>query len=482
MMILFFQNLSSFICDSAVCFAHLLLTVIWGIALRVRHHLNTSPRRKSYFVSQDPMICRQIVAGSFQHQQGRNIISPNESRAIPNHPHKIAFGIDNAFTRKTSSEVSLFVNSARAKLNLPDEDWLAISHFAIVTTTNWSTTKKYSNLTHDRDQKHDRLRGDFDSYINIAAMVQILTLRVVLLVMFDKPDQDQIRDISILTLAKSINRIWIAQKGTGNEQVPKFEDDTPLQEALFDIFGMRNIEPGENPLNLILPSFETMWRIVLRVVLKIGFVRRTEHPEWAKLLVSFAIEPTKRQFEQDNQSASASSRPSSRERVTRSSADTNTRAAPSAKHLVLESLRLYVPTRRVHRAYQWSKNLGPHAIISADIEGCHLRHDIWGDDANVFNPNRWFKLTKGQKDAFMPFGCVPFECPAKPNFGPRMIGLLAGTVLAVFGESSIDVGWSLVCEDKSVLEHLKSGNGLSLNRTAYGDLYLARAQAGHSKL
>lgn len=82
----------------------------------------------------------------------------------------------------------------------------------------------------------------------------------------------------------------------------------------------------------------------------------------------------------------------------------------------------------------------------------------------------------------MPFGYVPFECPAKPTFGPRMIGLLAGTVLAVFGESSIDVGWSLVCEDKSVLEHLRSGNGLSLNRTAYGDLCLARTQAGHSKL
>ncbi|CAG8427144.1 unnamed protein product [Penicillium salamii] len=437
MMILFFQNLSSFICDNN----------------------------------------RWV----FQHQQGRNIISPNESRAIPNHPHKIAFGIDNAFTRRTSSEVSLFVNPARAKLNLSDEDWLAISHFATVTTTNWSM-KQCPNLTHDRDQKHDRLRGNFDSYIHIAAMVQILTLRVVLLVMFDKTDQDQIRDISILTLAQSINRIWIAQKGTSNEQVPRFEDDTPLQEALFDIFGMRNIEPGENPLNLILPSFETMWRIVLRAVLEIGFVRRTEHPEWAKFLVSFAMEPTKRQFERENQFASASSRSSSRERVTRSSADTHIRDAPSAKHLVLESLRLYVPTRRVHRAYQWSENLGPHAIISADIEGCHLRRDIWGDDANVFNPSRWLKLTQVQKEAFMPFGCVPFECPAKPTFGPRMIGLLAGTVLAVFGEPSIDVGWSLFCEDESVLEHLKSGNGLSLNRTAYGDLYLARAQAGHSKL
>lgn len=72
----------------------------------------------------------------------------------------------------------------------------------------------------------------------------------------------------------------------------------------------------------------------------------------------------------------------------------------------------------------------------------------------------------------MPFGSVPFECPAKPTFGPRMIGLLAGAVLVAFDNRSSSTCWKLECGDGDVLEHLKSRERLSLERTAYENLYL----------
>ncbi|CAG8286927.1 unnamed protein product [Penicillium olsonii] len=475
MMLLMFQNLSWAIYDSAVYIAHFLLAITCEIVPKSWVTIDTS-RRRSQFMSQDPSICRQIIAGVIQHHQCQNIIPPNASRAIVNQPLKVAFGIDNAFTRSDDSEVSSFVTAARAKMNLSADGWFAVSRFARATTRNWSV-KQCPLVTHSTSQ----LQGAMGSHINIASMAQILTLRVVLRVMFDKTDQDKICDMSILTLAQSINRAWIAQKGAQENQILRFEDDVPMQEALFDIFGTRNIMPGNNPLNIILPSFETMWRIVLRTVLEIGFVGSAEHPEWESSVVAFAMEPTKRQFELD-QNPRLSSRSSSHGQNISSSPHDSMRETFSAKHLVFESLRLYVPTRRVHRAYQWSENAGSHETLSADIEGCHLRRDIWGDDAKEFNPSRWLNLTHIQKEAFMPFGCVPFECPAKPTFGPRMIGLLAGAILEAFGELSTDVGWRLVCDDKGVPEHLRSGQGLSLDRTAYGDLFLARAPGRHSMM
>lgn len=74
----------------------------------------------------------------------------------------------------------------------------------------------------------------------------------------------------------------------------------------------------------------------------------------------------------------------------------------------------------------------------------------------------------------MPFGCPPFECPAKPTFGPRMIGVLVGALLTALEDEQAK-SWTLDCEDASVLEHLTSGKKLCPHRNAYTDLYLVRS-------
>lgn len=144
----------------------------------------------------------------------------------------------------------------------------------------------------------------------------------------------------------------------------------------------------------------------------------------------------------------------------------------SAESLVYKALRLYPPTRRVHRAFKWTET-GEHVTMSADIESCHTASNILGPDAATFNPARWSKLTKEQKDAFMPFGSSAFVCPAKPVFGPRMIALIVGTLL-----SELHGDWKLHSNDNKVMKEFETGKRLRLDREAYDDVFIVGGRHG----
>jgi hypothetical protein len=363
----------------------------------------------------------------------------------------------------------MFVEKVKPLINLSVEQWHSVSKFARATTDHWiqqgspGLDHSPSNSCH----KEQKTSHNVDrNRINIASLAQILSIKVVLWQIFDQKTQHQTCDESLLSLAQSINRVWISSKSKSTD-IPKFEDDILLKTSLANIFGKHDL-PEDNALNLILPSFETMWRVVLRAFLELKFGTGKEIPLWRQTMISFASKPTKRQFD------TVSGCPShSRLESGDSTGGTCDQSSPSANSIVRESLRLYVPTRHVHRAYQ-SDLRASYEIHSADIEGCHLRSDIWGSDAERFNPNRWSTLTPAQGDAFMPFGCPPFECPAKPTFGPRMIGVLVGCLLGAL-EDDRSESWILDCEDRRVLERISSGKRLCPHRNAYADLYLVRS-------
>ncbi|KAJ5943046.1 hypothetical protein N7516_003214 [Penicillium verrucosum] len=429
-------------------------------------------RQKIKYTSNDPALCRQIIAGTLKQQDQPNTLSPHQSKAIANRHLPIAFQIDNAFTRTDSVHASMFVEKVKPLINLSAKQWQSVSEFARVTANHWvehGFPRLDDNICHKEKQKPSNNKTKIDrNRINIASLAQILSLKVVLYLFFKQKPQDQPCDENLLSLAQSINRVWISSKlKSAENDTPRFEDDVVLQTSLVNIFGNHDL-PEDNPLNLILPSFETMWRVVLRALLEIRFATGKEVPAWRDTMTAFSENPTKSQFD------AGTAYPSSNEPGI---ADTRcVRGSPSAKQIVLESLRLYVPTRHIHRAYQWDQSMGAcHEIESADIEGCHVRSDIWGSDAERFNPKRWSALTPAQGDAFMPFGCSPFECPAKPIFGPRMIGVLVGALLAALGDKERAKNWDLDCEDVSVLEHFKSGKKLCPHRNSYTDLYLVRS-------
>ncbi|CAI7572045.1 unnamed protein product [Penicillium viridicatum] len=421
-------------------------------------------RQKTKYTSNDPALCRQIIAGLLKHKNQPNILSPHQAKAMANRHLPIAFRIDNAFTRTESVHASMFVEKVKPLINLSAKQWHSVSEFARVTARHWvehgfpGPDHSGSSNCHGGKQKLSRNKTRVDrNRTNIASLAQILSLKVVLCLFFKQKPQDQTSDENLLSLAQSINRVWISSKlKSASTDIPRFEEDVLLQTSLVNIFGKHDLLE-DNPLNLILPSFETMWRVVLRAVLEIRFATGKEVPEWRDTMIAFSENPTKSQFD-----AGPASPSSNGPRI--------------GDAQVCESLRLYVPTRRVHRAYQWDRSMGTsYEIQSADIEGCHLRSDIWGPDAERFNPNRWSTLTSAQGDAFMPFGCPPFECPAKPTFGPRMIGVLVGALLAALEDKEQARTWNLDCEDAKVLERLTSGKKLCSHRNAYTDLYLVRS-------
>ncbi|CAI7595113.1 unnamed protein product [Penicillium glandicola] len=424
----------------------LLLIIIWG-------KMQQTPS-----TSNDPAICRQIIAGVLRHNDEPNMLSPHQAKAMANGHLPIAFGIDNAFTRTDSAHASLFIEKVKPLINLSANQWHSVSEFARVTTTHW-IKHGFPRMDHSYHKGKQNLSCNNISVdrnrINVSTLAQILSLKVVLWLMFDfdQKTQDQTCDEDLLDLAQSINRVWISSKLKATEDdIPRFKDDVLLQTSLDNDFGKHH-RREDNPLNLILSSFETMWRVVLRAFLEIRFATGREIPTWRETMITFASQPTKLQFDADSGCSPCLSRSESSD--DHDMGDTRAvHSSPSAKDMVRESLPLYVPTRHIHRAYQWDEGMGvSHEIKSADIEGCHLRSDIWGSDAERFNPNRWSALTSAQGDALMPFGCPPFECPAKPTFGPRMVGVLVGALLEAVEDNDGSKIWSLDCENERVWQH-----------------------------
>lgn len=294
--------------------------------------------------------------------------------------------------------------------------------------------------------------------------------------------QDRPDDLAILQLAQQINRGWIQSKkrtGTGGHgtDMLDFEQNHPLQASLRVVFS----QPGHgraNPLNFVLPSFETTWRVVFRALLEINFHSGCEHSEWGEAMIAFCREATKAQFERRMSSTTPTTAAIERE-------GQSPTEKPSAKDIVMESLRLYPLTRRVYRSYQWGDGSAsdrpgpshdsaiPYDTIAADLEGCHLRFDIWGSSAARFDPARWMNVTSQQIHSFTPYGCRPCECPAKAVFGPRMVGMLVGAVLLGLDDGrKRGMRWTLEGGDDQVVRCLASKERLSLERDAYDDLEL----------
>ena len=411
-----------------------------------------------------PEKCREIISNELSHNHQVNELSALQARAIPNKRLQIAFGIDNAFSSTDEEYVAQFVREARAQVNLSPEMWMNVSGIA-------------QSFVSDFIEENRGMDTGHSIQIAVTDMVQALCLKVVLMTMFHGELREDVTNHDLILLAGDINRSWMDSKRPsqnlhgsledGDNKILSFEENVDLKVHLAAVFTFSG-ECRENPLNWILPSFETLWRVVMRAFLEIRFLTGLEHPDWRQTMIAFAKTPTGKQFEMQ---------------CGRDAIGESLQEWASAKDLVMESLRIYPPTRRIHRAYRWDGS-ETEEIIEADIEACHLNEDIWGPDASVFNPDRWTSLGS-ERDAFMPFGCRPFECPAKPVFGPRMIGILIGALLDGLESSSSSEteqrtpffshgngNWRLVTTTGGVPKDFAQKKRLSMDRDAYGDLYL----------
>ena len=387
----------------------------------------------------DPIICKKILDGTiFDSPLGKNQLTLRESRARPNQRLVRAFGINNGFTTTDESWAVDFKAKASEKLRNQQR------------RMGWPCMSDTANQLIRRRLQAIPPHGE---YISLNALIQSLTLKSSIeLVSFHDPLK--LDDDVILDIASCINELWVHSKQVQADCTQGLQrldralnraqlDDShdPRQKAL-------NYLLRKNALNYLLPAYETLRRVVLRCFLEVTF-RSTAEPAWRDILTAFARNPSDSEFGE----------------IARGD------AGVTVNFLVKEALRLYPPTRRIYREIlPASETIAK--VVAADIEACHRRTSIWGPDSERFAPSRWIDTTDEMRIAFMPFGNEPYVCPAKPAFGPKMIGLLVANLVTNFPPQE----WSLASSDDLELNIDLGDTPLDPARTAYEGVVLVRRQ------
>lgn len=376
----------------------------------------------------DPAACALIIACRGYDDSGdRNTISRVQSRAIPNQRLVRTFGIDNAFTTTDDNYRKDFRRHAKEKITLDDGTWKTIADLA-------------EQLVGSAIPQPG---GDIAS-IRLDSLGQSVTLKMTLHVLFDL-DPLQLDDKLILYIAQQINFLWAQSKSI---KYPTDANQKGLRKALGSIFPGVGRNARQNPLNLILPAYETMWRVALFCFIEVTF-RQGARAEWKQVLIEFLADPTKARFEERGPDP----------------------CVVSAADIVNEALRLYPPTKSVYRRFHMAGKDYPENV-AADIEACHRTLAIWGNDSWLFRPSRWSMIGNEARNTFMPFGGSTFVCPAKQDFGPRMIGVVVAALAAHI--TSRDWKLELCVGGPDGMEEFGGQEPLLSGRHAYEDIVISR--------
>ncbi|KAL1799446.1 hypothetical protein ACET3X_003483 [Alternaria dauci] len=408
------------------------------------------------------------------------------ARAEPNGRLKQVFGIDNGFTNPNPASQKPFIRKAenlmlramnmKSSDSMEDEDWSSLRSQAI------NFFEEYMNRKSDET-------------VNLAELTQYIVLRQSLCYLFEGAayalrNEDVFDDITFI--GRRINELWIESKTTSTISADEltWEKETDLHNALrrvtmppmsgsfygqFPIVEQVDPEtPASNPMNLLLPAYETMWRIVLRCFLEVKHRGAHQGSVWTTVLL---------QYLEDLKDAKVIKPTAAFHRFTENGTN---KVRPV--EIVKEALRLYPPTRRVHRMFDGEAQ-------SADIEGCQ-RSGLLGDtDPLIFIPERWQSICEDERQAFygiaaqsctqlryknekdrlrsaetkqgyMPFGyfCAADHSSTK-EFASKMIALLVAVLCHGLGDQ-----WEL--EDPGSLP--STTTPLDSDRAAYEGLRLKR--------
>jgi hypothetical protein len=223
-------------------------------------------------------------------------------------------------------------------------------------------------------------------------------------------------DEDVIFVVRAINELWASSKGR-----PVHTQAEVLERLNGHLFQW--LPTYERPLDFIIPSYETMWRLVAVTVGRAG------HDCGAQAAFSEYLDaPDERQYKYSND------------------------GGPSVEYFICEVLRLHPPSRRLARATPpqfpgFPTSWGSASDEVADLEALHRDTHIWGQQGHIFDPMRFHptRLSHEQRCAFIPFGHGPLRCIAFKE-APRFAAIVAASILRVVNEPR--ARYRLVCGEK----------------------------------
>ncbi|OWA50218.1 hypothetical protein BV898_14743 [Hypsibius exemplaris] len=355
-------------------------------------------------VFKSPEVIRELLKGSaFLTREDRLASRNNTNQRLVS-----AFGLDNAFTTNALSHKDEFVTRAKQLLRLDQAKWRAVAGNA-EQLVRFGITRQ-----------EERAEG----VVNVSRLVQTTVLLAVMPILFPENEVAQLTfeaDEAAFSAAQAINRIWAASKTC---QVAEGE----LQGLLRELKVLLTSPDGKNPLNWIIPAYETLWRITFRCFIEVHYKNPEQQEHFKEVFRHHVADPMSAEFEDH----------------------VNSNCGVSCSNIVNEALRLYPPTKKIYRAtpgYPTDSSTYP----AADIEALHRDPAIWGADADIFRPTRWasekmMPVEVRRRGIFLPFGMSPSLCPASQVFAPRIIALLVGVMDSVMAQQCGST-WKIVEDD-----------------------------------
>ncbi|KAH9915560.1 uncharacterized protein BXZ73DRAFT_106108 [Epithele typhae] len=287
--------------------------------------------------------------------------------------------------------------------------------------------------------------------------VRAIVLHLVLVALLDA-DPAALEYPALDRFAETLNDLWTRSKAPA--PIPPHLL-AALQAQLRAWVPRTQENAGANHLEVIIPAYETMWRVVAVALAHVHL-----DPRLRAGFDAFGARPTA-------------------DELGRAAVD----GAPSAHSVVLEVLRLYPPTRRIARhvpraphadadahhplaalvqRFLFNFNTRPSTptrdfdVLVADVEAAQREGAAWGPDPDAFDPRRWERAGGSPSSpppsaaALLAFGHGRLKCVAS-GWAPGAAAAIVAGVLsagarveradgadAVSGGRDAWRGWSLV--------------------------------------
>lgn len=197
-------------------------------------------------------------------------------RAVPNQRLVVAFGLENSFTTSDSGIHGQFLNAASQAITHVDTEnarWVQLFRFASSTLQ-----RLVASMSSLGQQEVAQGRATVQT-LPIASAVSVLCLATVLDFLYSVAEVDEyVFDIEQAYIAtKAIDKLWVQSKDPSHPV--SSEDQANLDQAIERLVppSIRISHPPggtpaeSNPLNMIIPAYETLWRVVLPTYVHVGF-------------------------------------------------------------------------------------------------------------------------------------------------------------------------------------------------------------------